>query len=219
MQALLRVAAERSSHRDATARRRGRARIRPHAWPARDDRHARRRRRRAGVRRRFRRAHAPRALQRNEEFLGRRGALRARPTDCLRLDEPVADTIESWRDDPWKRRVTVRMLLSLTAGFGFGGLGASVPIYERALAMPLRDEPGSRFTYGGIPLQVFGAFFARKLASAPPNPARVSARTRPRSGRRRHCKLANASGRNPAASDRRVVERGELARVRHASSL
>jgi len=81
----------------------------------------------------------------------------------LQLDEPIAGTIESWREDPWKRRVTVRMLLSLSAGFAFGGLGRSVPQYEKALAMPLRDEPGTRFTYGGIPLQVFGAFFTRKL--------------------------------------------------------
>jgi CubicO group peptidase (beta-lactamase class C family) len=83
----------------------------------------------------------------------------------MALDEPVAETIEAWRDDPWKRRVTVRMLLSLTAGFGFGGLGASVPVYERALAIPLKNEPGSRFTYGGIPLQVFGAFLTHKLAT------------------------------------------------------
>lgn len=82
----------------------------------------------------------------------------------LSLDETVAATIALWLDDPWKRRVTLRMLLSLTAGFGFGGLGASVPTYERALAMPLRDEPGTRFTYGGIPLQVFGAVLARKLS-------------------------------------------------------
>jgi CubicO group peptidase (beta-lactamase class C family) len=92
-------------------------------------------------------------------------ALRAREDGLLALDEVVADTIGTWRDDPWKRRVTLRMLLSLTAGFGFGGLGASVPSYERALAMPLRDEPGSRFTYGGIPLQVFGAVLASKLRS------------------------------------------------------
>ena len=55
------------------------------------------------------------------------------------------------------------MLLCLTAGFGFGGLGASVPLYDTALATPLHDEPGRRFTYGGIPLQVFGAVLARKL--------------------------------------------------------
>jgi CubicO group peptidase (beta-lactamase class C family) len=92
-------------------------------------------------------------------------ALYAQSDGLLALDERVAETIELWRDDPWKRRVTLRMLLSLTAGFGFGGLGAAVPTYERALNMPLRDEPGSRFTYGGIGFQVFGAVFARKLAA------------------------------------------------------
>jgi CubicO group peptidase (beta-lactamase class C family) len=92
-------------------------------------------------------------------------ALCARDDGLLELDELVAATIEPWRDDPWKRRVTLRMLLSLTAGFGFGGLGAAVPEYERALAIPLKDEPGSHFTYGGIPLQVFGAVLARKLAA------------------------------------------------------
>jgi CubicO group peptidase (beta-lactamase class C family) len=91
-------------------------------------------------------------------------ALYAEGEGLLSLDETVAATIAPWCDDPWKRRVTLRMLLSLTAGFGFGGLGASVPTYERALAMPLRDEPGTRFTYGGIPLQVFGAVLARKLS-------------------------------------------------------
>ncbi|HZV76326.1 MAG TPA: serine hydrolase domain-containing protein [Candidatus Babeliales bacterium] len=91
-------------------------------------------------------------------------AIVARDDGLLALDEPVADTIASWRDDPWKRRVTIEMLLSLTAGFGFGGLGASVPTYERALATPLRNEPGTRFTYGGVPLQVFGAILTRKLA-------------------------------------------------------
>ncbi|MBV9718746.1 MAG: beta-lactamase family protein [Candidatus Eremiobacteraeota bacterium] len=91
-------------------------------------------------------------------------ALRAQTDGLLALDESVAATIATWQDDPWKRRVTIRMLLSLTAGFGFGGLGASVPTYERALGLPLRNEPGTRFTYGGIALQVFGAVLARKLA-------------------------------------------------------
>ncbi|MFY9719239.1 MAG: serine hydrolase domain-containing protein [Candidatus Cybelea sp.] len=97
-------------------------------------------------------------------------ALSAQTDGLLELDEPVADTIAQWGDDAWKRRVTLRMLLSLTAGFGFGGLGAAVPIYERALAMPLKNEPGTRFTYGGIPLQVFGAVLARKLESSKSTP-------------------------------------------------
>lgn len=91
-------------------------------------------------------------------------AIFARDDGLMQLDERVADTFPLWHEDARKRRVTLRMLLSLTAGFGFGGLGAAVPTYEKALAIPLRDEPGSAFTYGGIPLQVFGAVLARKLA-------------------------------------------------------
>ena len=90
-------------------------------------------------------------------------ALYASEDGLLTLDEPVAQTIPQWREDPWKRRVTVRMLLNLTAGLGFGGLGAGVPTYERACAAALRDEPGSRFQYGGVALQVFGAVLAQRL--------------------------------------------------------
>jgi CubicO group peptidase (beta-lactamase class C family) len=96
-------------------------------------------------------------------------AVCAQNDGLLSLDEPVADTIDLWREDPWKRRVTLRMLLNLTSGFGFGGLGSAVPLYDRALAMTLKNEPGTTFTYGGIPLQVFGAVLARKLAPQTPH--------------------------------------------------
>jgi CubicO group peptidase (beta-lactamase class C family) len=97
-------------------------------------------------------------------------AVCAQSDGLLQLDERVAETIPSWEDDPRKRHVTLRMLLSLTSGFGFGGLGSAVPTYDKALAMPLKNEPGSTFTYGGIPLQVFGAVFARKLAPRKQSP-------------------------------------------------
>jgi CubicO group peptidase (beta-lactamase class C family) len=90
-------------------------------------------------------------------------AVLAERDGLLTLDEPVAATVESWRDGGAKARVTLRMLLNLTSGIGFGGLGSAVPTYEKALATPLRDAPGERFTYGGIPLQIFGAVLARKL--------------------------------------------------------
>lgn len=90
-------------------------------------------------------------------------ALAAQREGLLALDERVAQTFASWEADDRKSRVTLRMLLQLTAGFGFGGLGASVPTYDAALAMTLRTDPGTRFTYGGIALQVFGAVLARKL--------------------------------------------------------
>ncbi len=90
-------------------------------------------------------------------------ALRAQGDGLLELDEPVARTIAAWADDARKARVTLRELLQLTSGIGFGGLGSAVPAYDKALAVAIKDEPGSTFTYGGIPLQVFGAVLARKL--------------------------------------------------------
>ncbi len=90
-------------------------------------------------------------------------AARAESDGILRLDERVADTFPRWATDEWKSRVTLRHLLQLTSGIGFGGLGAAVPTYEKALAVELTSEPGTTFAYGGIALQVFGAVFARKL--------------------------------------------------------
>ena len=78
-------------------------------------------------------------------------ALEAQREGILHIDDTVVDT------------VTVRMLLNMTAGYGFGGLGTAVPTYEKAIATPLKNVPGERFTYGGIPLQVFGGFFAGRL--------------------------------------------------------
>ena len=91
-------------------------------------------------------------------------ALLAERDGLLRLDERVADTFAGWAGEPWKSRVTLRQLLSLTAGIGFGGMGAAIPTYEKAMDVELKDEPGATFTYGGIPLQIFGAVLARKLA-------------------------------------------------------
>jgi CubicO group peptidase (beta-lactamase class C family) len=92
-------------------------------------------------------------------------AVCAEKDGILRLDERVAETFPQWNEDDWKRRVTLRHLLQLTSGIGFGGMGAAVPTYAKALAVALKNEPGSTFTYGGIPLQVFGAVFARRLES------------------------------------------------------
>lgn len=115
-------------------------------------------------------AATPHALYSGTKSFWGVAALYARRDGLLELDEPVTETIAAWKSDPWKKRVTLRMLLTLTAGFGFGGLGNAVPVYDRALEVPLKNEPGSTFTYGGIPLQVFGAVLARKLAASKRTP-------------------------------------------------
>lgn len=91
-------------------------------------------------------------------------AVVAQREGILRIDECVAETFPEWTGG-WKGRVTLRHLLQLTSGIGFGGLGSAVPTYVKALAVELKNEPGTKFTYGGIPLQVFGAVLARKLES------------------------------------------------------
>lgn len=82
----------------------------------------------------------------------------------LALDERVSDTLPEWRSDPRKRKVTVRQLLSLTSGVKTGGERGRVPAYADALAAPFVDEPGTRFSYGAVPFQLFGEVMRRKLA-------------------------------------------------------
>ena len=91
-------------------------------------------------------------------------AVAAADDGLLELDEPVSNAIPSWSGDGPKSRVTLRELLQLTSGIGFGGLGATVPTFAKALDVQLKSEPGGRFAYGGISLQVFGAVLERKLA-------------------------------------------------------
>jgi CubicO group peptidase (beta-lactamase class C family) len=110
-------------------------------------------------------AATPHALYSGTKSFWGIAAAAAQDDGLLDLDERVAATIPQWREDARKARVTLRELLALTSGIGFGGLGTAVPPYERALATAIKDEPGERFTYGGIPLQVFGAVLAHKLAS------------------------------------------------------
>lgn len=95
-------------------------------------------------------------------------ALRAEADGLIRLDEPVGDTFPRWHTGP-RKNVTLRMLLQLIAGVPFGGLGSSVPAYEKALETMLKEAPATKFTYGGIPLQIFGAVLAAKLAPETPH--------------------------------------------------
>ena len=96
-------------------------------------------------------------------------AVAARDDGLLSLDETVGATFPAWAVGP-RAGVTLRMLLQLTSGIGFGGLGNAVPTYEKALAVELKAAAGTTFTYGGIPLQVFGAVLAEKLRASGRSP-------------------------------------------------
>ncbi len=97
-------------------------------------------------------------------------ALHAQHDGLLSLDEPIGTTLPELHDA--RATITPRLLLTMTAGYGFGGLGNAAPTYARTLEIPLKSTPGTVFTYGGIPLQLFGAFFARKLESIGSSPHR-----------------------------------------------
>ncbi len=72
-------------------------------------------------------------------------AAAAHDDGLLDLDEPVAHTVGEWAAEARHALVTLRQLLALTSGIGFGGLGSAVPTYERALETPIKDEPGEKF--------------------------------------------------------------------------
>ena len=107
-------------------------------------------------------ANKPHALYSGTKSFWGPVALAAEEDGLLALDERVGETFPAWNEGR-KGGVTLRQLLQLTSGIGFGGLGSAVPSYEKALAVELKNAPGTTFTYGGIPLQVFGAVLATKL--------------------------------------------------------
>lgn len=83
----------------------------------------------------------------------------------LAWDEPAAETLPEWRDDPRKRRITIRDILSLTSGVG-GPIGRP-PTYAEAIRAPATYEPGQRFQYGATPFQIFGEIMRRKTGGDP----------------------------------------------------
>src|ERR1700687_4739589 len=77
-------------------------------------------------------ASTPHALYSGTKSFWGVAAVTAAREGILQLDDRVADTFPEWNVDKWKRRVTLRHLLGLTSGIGFGGLGSAVPTYARA---------------------------------------------------------------------------------------
>lgn len=92
-------------------------------------------------------------------------AIAAQQDGLLSLDEKVADTLTEWQADPLKSTITIRQLLTLTSGIEGGGLGRP-PAYADAITRPAVATPGTQFSYGPVPFQIFGEVMRRKLAAA-----------------------------------------------------
>lgn len=86
----------------------------------------------------------------------------------LSLDEKAAATLTEWRDDPRRREITIRQILTLTSGIPGGATAIEtgrVPSYAEAIAVKAATPPGEKFSYGPQPFQVFGEILRRKLAA------------------------------------------------------
>lgn len=98
-------------------------------------------------------------------------ALAAAEEGVLHLDERVADTLPSWRNDSGKARITIRQLLDFSAGLEpLARLHNDDPGDRDAMAIraSLVAEPGRAFIYGPSALQVFHAVLKAKLRDETP---------------------------------------------------
>ena len=116
-------------------------------------------------------AGTPRRIYSGTKAFWNLAALAAAQDRLLDLDEPVADTIAQWRDDPRKSRVTIRQLLDFSAG-----LAPAFYLHENdakdrdsaSIKLPLVAEPGRAFIYGPSALQVFYEVLKGKLRDGSP---------------------------------------------------
>ncbi len=121
-----------------------------------------------------------------KSFSGVAAAL-AMKDGMLSLDELVSDTITEWKSDADKSRITVRQLLSLSAGldpmmdeakaFRAGNpRGSGITDHaKRAIELPLVAKPGEKFIYTSASFYVFGEMMKRKLEAGSTGDADVVA--------------------------------------------
>jgi CubicO group peptidase (beta-lactamase class C family) len=113
----------------------------------------------------------PRRIYSGTKAFWNLAALAAEQDGLLNLDEPVANTIASWRRDPSKARVTLRQLLDFSSGLAPGfSLQNDIPRDrdKMAIGLPLVADPGAAFIYGPAALQVFHQVLKTKLRPQSP---------------------------------------------------
>ncbi len=85
----------------------------------------------------------------------------------LKLDDPVFKSIPEWKDDPAKRLITYRQLLTLTSGLkaSGGAFGAKQPGWKKQAEDAMTGMPGEQFSYGANQLNVFAYALERSLGN------------------------------------------------------
>ena len=93
-------------------------------------------------------------------------------------DELASKTLPEWKDDPRKSRITLRHLLSLSAGLvqdvenlqGDDRPTLAPDLYKHAIGVLAAREPGAVFQYGPSCYYVLGEIMKRKLAARKQSP-------------------------------------------------
>lgn len=94
------------------------------------------------------------------------------------FDEPASETITEWKNDPRKSKITVRHLLTLTAGLvqdsvnlqGHNRPTLAPDLYKHAAGLKADKEPGESFLYGPSCFYALGELMKRKLAAKKQTP-------------------------------------------------
>ncbi|MEM6990426.1 MAG: serine hydrolase domain-containing protein [Myxococcota bacterium] len=84
------------------------------------------------------------------------------------LDEVAADTLTEWQDDPRKRAITIRQLLSFTSGLApdIGVTAETVSqsdMFTLAVGAAAEADPGAKWAYSDSAHTAVGALLERKL--------------------------------------------------------
>jgi len=79
------------------------------------------------------------------------------------LDEKASLTLNEWANDPQKKNISIRQILSLTSGIDTPTPTKNPPTYAEAIKLPMQSAPGRSYEYGPANFQIFGEIMQRKL--------------------------------------------------------
>ncbi|ABI65070.1 beta-lactamase [Maricaulis maris MCS10] len=81
----------------------------------------------------------------------------------LELDQPTAQILDEWADDPDQSAITIRHLLDQSSGLAVNPRNRRLPGYQRAVDTRQEFEAGERFRYGAVHFEALGEVLRRQL--------------------------------------------------------